>query len=158
MLEGFLTVTGVLLAAGGAGTEWAAQRSATRMAVPEARLADLAEEFANIAAAVLRKVEIRTAALETLVRQEKPVHTGVARSMVPVRAVPAPRRPQRRELAEAPQPLATGVPVSSLVTEVAALAREGLSPREIARRMQVSSSVVNVALRLDARPLEEVQP
>ena len=83
MLEGFLTVTGVLLAAGGAGTEWAAQRSATRMAVPEARLADLAEEFANIAAAVLRKVEIRTAALETLVRQAKPVQNGVARAMGP---------------------------------------------------------------------------
>lgn len=154
MLAAMLALTGVLLVAGAAGTEVLALRAGDGQAQREAQMADLAEEFAATAAAVLQQVEARTGALEALVRQvlaAQPAAVRAAPAAAPARAP----RPAVVSPAAAPAravPASVGSPV---VRQVTRLAGEGRSAPEIARQLNLSRSVVDVALRLGAQAAEE---
>lgn len=150
MLAAMLALAGVLLVAGAAGTEVLALRAGDGQAQREAQMADLAEEFAATAAAVLQQVEARTGALEALVRQvlaAQPAAVRAAAVRAPRPAVVSPAAAPARAV-----PASVGSPV---VRQVTRLAGEGRSAPEIARQLNLSRSVVDVALRLGAQAAEE---
>ena len=150
MLAAMLALAGVLLVAGAAGTEVLALRAGDGQAQREAQMADLAEEFAATAAAVLQQVEARTGALEALVRQvlaAQPAAVRAAAARAPRPAVVSPAAAPARAV-----PASVGSPV---VRQVTRLAGEGRSAPEIARQLNLSRSVVDVALRLGAQAAEE---
>lgn len=181
LASGWLGFAGVVLAAGAGVAEALALRAGDGTRERAEQMADLAEEFATAATAVLTTVEARTGALEAMVRQvlaaqPAPAPAAAKRAERSVRAAKRSRRPATappngedtspvRPLAIAPAgdtspelwPALTPGGGSLLVRKVAELAGAGISVPEIARRLGLSRGAVEVALRLRAQAAGEVQ-